>query len=126
MRFRSRARIGLFTALFATAFTLAEAAPLAAQTVAGTWVLDVALDAGTGQATFVLQVEGTAVTGTYAGVLGDQAVTGSIEGSILRLRIDSPDAGEVTFRGEIEGDTIEGECVYGALGAGTFEGRRTG
>lgn len=114
----------LFVPLVLVALALGASAPLAAQTAAGTWLFDVTLDAGTGQATFVLQVEGTNVTGTYAGVLGDQDVTGTIQGNVLNLRIDSPDAGVVTFRGEISGDTIEGECVYGALGSGTFEGRR--
>jgi hypothetical protein len=109
----------------AAALVFAAASPLAAQGVAGSWVFDVTLDAGSGQATFVLQVQGTAITGTYAGVLGEQAVTGTLEGDVVRLEFEAPDAGEVTFDGIIEGSTIEGECVYGALGAGTFVGRKS-
>ena len=100
------------------------AAPAAAQTVAGIWRLDVTLDAGSGQATFNLQVEGNTITGTYGGVLGEQAVTGTIEGNIARFGFESPDAGEIRFDGIIEGNTMEGTCEYGALGAGTFTGTR--
>ncbi len=98
----------------------AAAAPAAAQTVAGTWQLDVTLDAGNGRATFVLLVEGNVITGTYGGVLGEQAVTGTIEGNTAKFGFDSPDAGKVQF----EGNAMEGTCEYGALGAGSFTGTR--
>lgn len=100
------------------------AAPVAAQSVAGRWLFDVALDAGSGQATFEFVVEGNNITGTYGGVLGELPITGSIEGNVLRIEFDSPDAGEIRFDGVLEGDTLEGTCEYGALGAGTFIGRR--
>jgi hypothetical protein len=122
----STIRSGLRFGLLITALTLAVHGPLAAQNMAGSWVFDVTLDAGSGQAGFELQVQGTAITGTYSGVLGEQAVTGTIEGNRVRLRINSPDAGEVTFNGVLAGDSIEGDCVYGALGSGTFVGRRRG
>lgn len=112
------------TSVLAAAIALAAAAPLSAQNVAGAWVFDVTLDAGSGQANFTLQVQEGRITGTYVGVLGEQPVTGTIDGNRIRLRIDSADAGEVTFDGVIRGDTIEGQCVYGALGAGTFVARR--
>ena len=100
------------------------AAPAAAQSVAGRWLLDVALDAGSGQATFEFEVEGNDISGTYGGVLGEQPVTGTVEGNIIRFGFDSPEAGEIRFDGILEGDTLEGTCEYGALGAGTFTGRR--
>ncbi len=106
------------------ALALGGAAPAAAQSVAGIWRLDVTLDAGSGQATFNLQVEGSTITGTYGGVLGEQAVTGTVEGNIARFGFESPDAGEVRFDGIVEGNTMEGTCEYGALGAGTFTGSR--
>jgi hypothetical protein len=111
------------------ALTLAlawAAAPLAAQDVAGRWVMDVNLDAGAGQATFLFEVQGSSITGTYAGILGEQQVTGTIEGTVVRWSFESPDAGEVTFDGVIEGSTIEGTCEYGMLGSGTFTGRKAG
>lgn len=99
-------------------------APAAGQSVAGIWRLDVTLDAGSGQATFNLQVQGTTITGTYGGVLGEQAVTGTVEGDIARFGFESPDAGAVKFDGIVAGDRMEGTCEYGALGAGTFTGTR--
>ena len=99
-------------------------APAAAQTVAGTWQLDVTLDAGNGRATFVFQVEGNVISGTYGGVLGEQAVTGTVEGNRARFGFDSPDAGAVRFEGIVEGNAMEGTCEYGQLGAGSFTGTR--
>ena len=104
---------------------LAWAVPAAAQTVTGTWALDVVLDAGNGRASFVLRAEGNTIAGTYSGVLGDQEVTGTIEGAVVHFGFDSPDAGEVRFEGTIEGDTMEGTCEYGALGSGSFSGTRS-
>jgi hypothetical protein len=112
--------------VLALALTLGVAAsPAAAQGVAGSWLMDVTLDAGSGQATFVLQADGTSITGTYAGVLGEQAVRGTLEGNVARFGFESPDAGEVSFDGVIEGNTMEGTCEYGLLGSGTFTGTRS-
>jgi len=114
-------------ALFAVAvlaLTLSAATPTAAQTVAGRWQLDVTLDAGNGRATFEFQVEGNVITGTYGGVLGEQAVTGTIEGNRVRFGFESAEAGAIRFDGIIEGNTMEGTCEYGALGSGSFAGTR--
>jgi hypothetical protein len=110
--------------VIAIALALGSATPAVAQSVAGIWRLDVTLDAGSGQATFNLQVDGNTITGTYGGVLGEQTVTGIVEGNIARFGFDSPDAGEVRFDGIVEGSTMEGTCEYGALGTGTFTGSR--
>jgi hypothetical protein len=115
-----RAFLGLSMAL-----VLAWAAPAQGQGVAGTWLLDVTLDAGSGRASFVLQVEGNVITGTYSGVLGDQEVTGTIDGNNVDFGFESPDAGKVTFEGVLDGDTMEGTCEYGALGTGSFSGTRS-
>jgi hypothetical protein len=115
-------RTPAFLAL-ALAFGLA-ASPAAAQDVAGRWVLDVNLDAGSGQATFLFEVDGTNITGTYTGVLGEQPITGTIEGDIVRFGFESEDAGEVTFDGIIDGNSMEGTCEYGLLGSGNFFGTK--
>jgi hypothetical protein len=116
-----RALVASLTALALVAW----AAPAAAQTVTGTWLLDVVLDAGNGRASFVLRAEGNTIAGTYSGVLGDQDVTGTIEGNVVRFGFDSPDAGAVRFEGTITGDAMEGTCEYGALGTGSFSGTRS-
>ena len=117
-----RAFLGSLTAWALVAWT----APVAAQTtVAGTWLLDVTLDAGSGRASFVLTANGNAIAGTYTGVLGEQQVTGTLEGNVATFGFESPDAGKVTFEGTIEGNTMEGTCEYGALGTGSFSGTRS-
>jgi len=119
-----KARTALYLAV-ACAFGVA-ASPAAGQDVAGRWTMDVDLDAGSGQATFVLQVSGMDITGTYTGVLGDQRVTGTIEGNVVRFGFESPDAGAVRFDGVVEGSTMQGTCEYGLLGTGTFTGTKAG
>lgn len=98
--------------------------PLEAQNVSGRWVLSVTLDAGSGDATFVFEQRGDVITGTYTGVLGEQKVTGKVTDGAVEFSFDS-EAGTVTYRGKVTGDTIEGTCRYGQLGAGTFKGKKT-
>ena len=107
---------------------LALAVPASAQDVTGTWVLAVDLGpGGVGDATFVLEQEGTAITGTYSGAVGDGVeVTGTAENGVVKLMFVSDLAGEVTYEGTIEGTTMKGTCIYGDLGEGTFEGSKTG
>jgi hypothetical protein len=72
----------------------------------------------------VLTLEDDETKGTYTGVLGEEVpVRGAVTEEGIRFSFDS-EAGTVTFEGEIEGDTMKGTCDYGALGTGTFEGKR--
>jgi hypothetical protein len=95
-----------------------------AQGLAGRWLFDVRLDAGSGQATFTFEVEGNTIRGTYGGVLGEHEVTGTIEGNEVHFGFESPDAGRISFDGVLAGDTIEGTCDYGSVGSGAFRGTR--
>ena len=110
------------------ALTLAAlfAIPASGQDVAGTWVLSVDLGpGGGGDATFVLDQNGTTITGTYSGALGDAIdVSGTADGGTVRLTFESQ-AGEIIYRGTVEGTTMTGTCIYGQLGDGTFEGNKT-
>ena len=112
---------------FALSLLALVAIPASAQDVTGTWVLSVDLGAaGGGDATFVLEQNGTAITGTYSGALGDDIdVGGTVEEGRVRLTFDSQ-AGEIIFRGTLEGATMKGTCIYGQLGDGTFDGSKTG
>ena len=113
---------------FALGFLALAAVPVSGQDVTGTWVLEVELGANPGGvATFVLVQEGTVITGTYSGGVGDGLeVTGTVEDGRITLVFLSDLAGEVTYEGTIEGTTMKGECFYGDLGSGTFEGQKTG
>lgn len=103
------------------------AVPASGQDVTGTWILSVELGAaGGGDATFVLVQEGTEITGTYSGATGDGIeVTGTVEDGKITLVFLSDLAGEVTYEGTIEEGTFKGECFYGDLGGGTFEGSKS-
>jgi len=109
----------------AVALALAvQPAGVDAQEAAGRWVLSVDLDAGSGDATFVFEVEDGVITGTYSGTLGEQQVHGTVEGAKVSFSFEQDQVGTVSYEGTIEGDSMSGTCEYGMLGAGTFSGTR--
>ncbi len=116
------------TLTLALGFLALVALPASGQSVTGTWILSVDLGAaGGGDATFVLEQEGTTISGTYNGAVGDGLeVTGTVEDGMVNFTFQSDLAGEITYRGTIEGTTMEGTCVYGDLGEGTFAGSKSG
>ena len=122
VRMKQILRTFLFTALVLS--TGAMLAPLAAQDIAGHWIVNVDLDAGSGEVSFVFEVEDGKITGTYAGAFGEAELTGTIEGNVVNFTFDAVDAGTATYSGVVDGDTMIGECEYGAAGAGTFEGTK--
>jgi hypothetical protein len=111
-------------ALVALALALTTAAA-ADHHVTGKWVLDVKLGDGQGgQATLDLKEEGGKITGTYTGALGSVPVTGTANGDQVEVKLES-DAGTISYKGKVSGDTMEGTCSYGQLGEGTFTGKRS-
>jgi hypothetical protein len=102
-------------------------AALAAHHVNGTWALSVDLGGGQGgDATFVLKEgEGGVLTGTYSGAVGSADVTGKVTGNEVEFSFNSDQVGEISYKGTVDGDTIEGACTYGALGSGTFKGKKS-
>ncbi len=101
------------------------ATPVAAQDVAGRWVLSIDLGVNKGAAVVVLAVEDTTVTGTYTSILmGEHPVAGTVDGNAVEFAFDSPEWGCVMFRGVSEGNLMEGTLEYGALGPGSFTGSR--
>jgi hypothetical protein len=93
---------------------------LAAADISGTWSAAVTLDAGSGTATFNLKQSGEALTGTYAGTLGEAKLTGTVKGDAVEWTFEAGEAGKVSYKGTIKGSKIEGTCQYGQLGSGTF------
>ncbi len=93
----------------------------------GTWVLSVDLGAsGGGDATFVFDQQGSAITGTYRGQWGSGIeVRGTVVDGMVKFSFQA-DRGMVAYEGTIVGNTMEGRCVYGSLAPGTFAGRRRG
>jgi hypothetical protein len=74
----------LFITMLAST-VLAAAALAADANVAGEWDFTVETQAGTGSPHFSLKQDGTAVTGTYKGQLGEAPVTGTVQGDELTL-----------------------------------------
>jgi hypothetical protein len=94
---------------------------LGAPDISGTWSADVVLDAGSGNATFVLKQTGDTLAGSYSGALGEAKVTGSLKGDEVEWRFETEDAGKVVYKGKLEGASkIKGTVEYGSLGKGTF------
>jgi len=93
----------------------------------GTWVLSVDLGvSGGGDATFVFDQQGSAITGTYRGLWGfGIEVRGTVVDGMVKFSFQA-DRGRVAYEGTIVGNTMEGRCVYGSLAPGTFAGRRRG
>ena len=103
---------------------LIPVAALADHHVSGTWVLTVDLGGQGGDPTFVLEEkEPGKLTGTYSGALGQAEVTGTVNGNEVEFSFSS-DAGDVTYKGTVSGDMMEGTCNYGDVGSGTFKGKK--
>jgi hypothetical protein len=92
---------------------------------ASTWVMSVDLGpAGSGDPRFELTRNGDRITGSYRGAMGrGLPVEGTVTDGRFELSFDS-DQGEVVYEGTLDGVRVSGRSAYGALGSGTFEGRR--
>ena len=118
----------LFITMLAST-ALAAAALAADANVAGEWDFTVETQAGTGSPHFSLKQDGTAVTGTYKGQLGEAPVTGTVKGNELTLNFKVSAQGAdlaITYSGTVEGDTIKGKVSLGELGEGSFTGKKAG
>ena len=115
----------ILVAVLAAALSLTAPA-LAAETVTGTWTLEVKTSQGTGTPTLTLKQDGENVTGTYKGRLGESPVAGTFKGDTLKLAFKiSSMMGEleVEYTGTVKGNSIEGTTKIGPE-AGTFTGKR--
>jgi hypothetical protein len=95
--------------------------------VTGTWNMTVETPMGAGNPTFKLTQNGSEVTGTYAGQLGEASVTGTVKGNQVELKYTLSAQGmelTVTYSGTVDGDTMSGKVSYGDMGEGTFTGKK--
>jgi hypothetical protein len=103
-----------------------SALTFAAADISGTWSASVALDAGSGTATFVLKQTGKTLSGSYTGALGEAKVTGSLKGDVVEWSFETEDAGKVVYKGKLDGAAkIKGTVEYGQLGKGNFTAEKT-
>ena len=93
----------------------------------GTWSLNVSLGGQQGGTATIelVEVDGGALSGTYSGALGSENLAGTVSGSDVEFSFDSQ-AGKISYKGTVSGNKMVGTCSYGQLGAGTFEGEKSG
>lgn len=97
--------------------------------IAGDWVLTVTSANGTGPREVTFQQEGDKVTGFIKGSTASGPLTGEIKGKQLKFVVTLEFGGEeflVTYKGAVEGSTMEGSVDMGTYGTGTFTGVRSG
>ena len=95
--------------------------------VAGEWDVTVETQAGAGNPHFSLKQDGTKVTGTYKGMLGESPVTGTVKGNEIALSFQVNAQGmdlAVTYTGTVDGETMKGTVKLGDMGEGTFTGKK--
>ena len=111
--------------LIIPALLILTALTLLGADLSGTWTVAVALDAGTGSATFTFKQTGETLSGTYTGTFGQSQVTGTVKGDQIEWSFDNDQVGKVTYQGKLDGaGKISGTVIYGQLGKGTFAGEK--
>lgn len=97
---------------------------LVAADVSGTWEAAVETSAGSGTPTFVLKQEGSKLSGTYSGALGEAAVTGTVNGDQIEIIFEIAPQGDkikVTYQGKISSETkMAGKLTIPGLAEGTW------
>ena len=97
--------------------------------VSGEWDFTVETQAGPGTPHFSLKQDGTTLSGTYKGALGEAPVTGTVNGNevSINFKVNAQGADlSVTYQGTVEGDTMKGKVSLGDFGEGTFTGKKVG
>jgi hypothetical protein len=97
--------------------------------VAGEWDFAVETQAGPGNPHFSIKQEGTTLSGTYKGALGEAPITGTVKGNEVTIQFKANAQGadlSVTYQGTVEGDTMKGKVSLGDFGDGTFTGKKVG
>ncbi|MEJ0027244.1 MAG: hypothetical protein WDN01_14540 [Rhizomicrobium sp.] len=111
-------------ALAATILLLAS--PALGADITGRWTAKVVLGNGrSGAPAFVFKQDGAALTGTYSGVLGDSALTGTVKGSDVDFHFEVFGRA-IRYMGKVNapGNAIEGTVDYAGESKGTFSATR--
>ncbi len=119
----------MLLAASAAAVLLATTAIAADANVAGEWDLTVESQMGTGTPHFSLKQDGSKLSGTYKGQLGEAPVTGTVQGNEIAINFQVNAQGmdmDVTYSGTVDGATMKGTVKLGDLGEATFTGKKSG
>ena len=97
--------------------------------VAGTWSVTVNSPQGAQTMTMTLTQDGTGFTGSMASEMGTLAIAeGQVSGRTVSWSITVPMGGQslqVSFRGDLEGNRIQGTAELGAFGSAPFTAEKT-
>jgi opacity protein-like surface antigen len=117
----------MLLAASAAAVLLTTSAIAADANVAGEWDMIVESPAGTGTPHFSLKQEGTSISGTYKGALGEAPVTGTVKGNAVTIKFHVEAQGmemEVSYSGTVNGAAMSGTVTLGDFGEGKFTGKK--
>jgi hypothetical protein len=104
------------------------ALPLAAADVSGKWKAEVEVAGNNATPEFTFKQDGSKLTGTYKGMLGEAPIEGTVEGSkirwVLKVTFDG-NAVTVIYTGTIESDKlIKGAVDFAGQAEGTFTAKK--
>jgi hypothetical protein len=119
----------VFLVALAAAAMVSGAVFAADANVSGEWDFTVETQAGPGNPHFSLKQDGTTLSGTYKGALGEAPVTGTVKGNEVTIKFKANAQGadlDVTYQGTVEGDTMKGKLSLGEFGDGTFTAKKVG
>ena len=95
--------------------------------VQGKWAVSIQYSRGAGEQRFTLEQSGNELTGKQVGELYETSLKGTIHASQIELRSAMPVSGntiEWTFRGTVNGNSIEGSVHLGEYGTATWKATR--
>ena len=96
--------------------------------ISGAWTFTVTTDAGSGTPAITFKQSGEALTGTYAGTLGNAEFKGTVKGNAVEFSFTVDAQGQtvdVVYRGNVEKTTMKGTVsIAGGQVNGTFTGAR--
>ncbi len=118
----------LAAAVAALVLLLGAGARAQAPNVTGDWTFDVQTGMGAGSPAISFKQDGEALTGTYAGTVGNASFKGTIKGTAIDFAFEVDAQGQtidVHYTGTVEGDTMKGTVnMAGGQLNGTFTGKR--
>jgi hypothetical protein len=118
----------MFVAMLAATALLSAAAFAADVNIAGEWDMAVETQAGSGTPHFSIKQDGSTLSGTYKGQLGEAPITGTIKGNEATWSFKVSAQGmdlTVTYSGTVDGNTIKGKMQLGDMAEGTFTGKKS-